>query len=338
MTKSLKTASQPLITKPNVPLRDLATGVMLGVRDEDTVSSLAGRLARLNNELDEKGQARIKDAAGGATLAEIVRGLFDAIDADRIEETATITSGGAEPTDAQRDQARDKLVGQAANVFTGPLINLLEGIRREKEQTIDHDNLDKLIEAGWSGDAKENAAALAKDFSSYLEEHRDQIEALSIFYTQPARRSEITYPMIKALLDALKADRPKLAPVRVWRAYALLDEYKGADAANELTALVALIRRVCGIDEKITPFSDIVRRNFQTWILKRHSGAGEKFTGEQLEWLQMIRDHIIISIHLDRDDLDMAPFGGKGGLGRMYQLFGERMDDVIIELNEALAA
>jgi len=52
----------------------------------------------------------------------------------------------------------------------------------------------------------------------------------------------------------------------------------------------------------------------------------------------MIRDHIVTSFHLDRDDLNMAPFDSKGGLGRMYKLFGERMDDVIDELNEALAA
>ena len=51
----------------------------------------------------------------------------------------------------------------------------------------------------------------------------------------------------------------------------------------------------------------------------------------------MIRDHIITSFHLDRDDLDMAPFDGKGGMGQMYNLFGDRMDDVIDELNEALA-
>ena len=57
VTKSLKTASQPLITKPSVPLKDLAMGVMMGVRDEDTVSSLAGRLARLNKQLDDKEQA-----------------------------------------------------------------------------------------------------------------------------------------------------------------------------------------------------------------------------------------------------------------------------------------
>ena len=65
VTKSLKTASQPLITKPSVPLKDLAMGVMMGARDEDTVSSLAGRLARLNRQLDHDEQERIREQASG---------------------------------------------------------------------------------------------------------------------------------------------------------------------------------------------------------------------------------------------------------------------------------
>ena len=337
VTKSLKTASQPLITKPSVPLKDLATGVMMGVRDEDTVCSLAGRLARLDKQLDDNDQARITEAAGGVPLHLIVSRLFNAIDPDRIEEEAAKAAGGAEPTDAQRAQARDKLVGVAANVFTGPLISLIDGIRREKEQTLDHDNLDTVLAQGWSGDAKENAEAMTKEFADYLQQHRDEIEALTIFYSQPARRSQITYAMIKTVLDTLKIDRPKLAPLRVWRAYALLDDYNGVDPVNELTALVALIRRVCGIDVKLVPYADIVRRNFQNWILKRHSGAGKKFTGEQLDWLRMVRDHIATSVHLERDDLDMAPFDAKGGLGKMYQLFSAGMDGLIDELNEALA-
>lgn len=338
VTKSLKTASQPLITKPTVPLKDLATGVMMGVRDEDTVSSLAGRLARLDRELENSDRARISELSGGKQLSEIVGDLLSAIDPDRIEETAKLAFKVEEPTDEQRTHVRDKLVGQAANVFTGPLINLIDSIRREKEQTIDHDNLDTVLRAEWDGDAKENAQNLIKDFAAYLEEHRDKIEALSIFFSQPARRAEITYSMIKSLLDALRTDRPKLAPTRVWSAYALLDEHKGTNLANELTVLIALIRRVCRLDEKISPYADTVRRNFQAWILKRHSGAGQKFNDEQMEWLRMIRDHIATSIHIDRDDLDMAPFDAKGGLGKMYQLFGESMDTVLHEMNEALAA
>jgi type I restriction enzyme, R subunit len=69
---------------------------------------------------------------------------------------------------------------------------------------------------------------LVKDFAAYLDDRRDQIDALTIFYGQPARRSQVTYGMIKAVLDSLTIDRPKLAPLRVWRAYALVDEYKEA--------------------------------------------------------------------------------------------------------------
>ena len=338
VTKSLKTASQPLITKPTVPLKDLAMGVMMGVRDEDTVSSLAGRLARLNKQLDEREQARITEAAGGIGLSAIVKELFAAIDADRIEEIAREAAGGIEPTDNQRDQARDKLVGHAASVFTGPLIELIDSIRRDKEQTIDHDNLDSVTRAEWEGDTAENAKALSQDFESYLAENKDAIEALTIFYSQPARRAAVTYDMIKQVLDRLKKDRPKLAPLRVWQAYAHLDAYKGANPTSELTALVALIRRACGIDQTIAPFSDTVRKNFQDWIMKRHSGAGAKFTDEQMDWLRMIRDHVINSFHIARDDLDLAPFDAQGGIGRMHLLFGEKMDDVIGELNEVLAA
>lgn len=72
--------------------------------------------------------------------------------------------------------------------------------------------------------------------------------------------------------------------------------------------------------------------------MKHHSGAGEKFDEEQMEWLRMIRDHVAASLRFERDDLERAPFDGRGGMGRMYQLFGEGMDRVIGELNEVLAA
>ena len=39
-----------------------------------------------------------------------------------------------------------------------------------------------------------------------------------------------------------------------------------------------------------------------------------------------------------RDALEYAPFDAKGGLGRMHQLFGDGMDELLDEMNEALAA
>ncbi|WP_103974111.1 type I restriction-modification enzyme R subunit C-terminal domain-containing protein, partial [Methylovulum psychrotolerans] len=341
VTQSLKTASQPLITKPTVALKDLAMGVMMGADDADTVSSLAGRLARLNQQLSPAEKAKINQAAGGVELSHIIGNLFAAIDADCIDKQARDVAGLPEEADlnaSQRQQAQTQLVKQAASIFTGDLIELLDGIRRDKEQTIDHINLDSVIFSGWASTAQSNAATLSQAFADYLASHQDQIEALSIFYQQPHRRRELTYSLIHDLLDILKADKPQLAPLQVWQAYSQLDNYQGQQPGSELTALVALIRRVCGLDAKLTPFDDTVRRNFQNWIMKRHAGNAEKFNEEQMAWLQMIRDHIASSIHIDRDDLDMSPFDGQGGLGKMYKLFGAQMDSVLDELNDALAA
>ena len=341
VTKSLKTASQPLITQPTVPLKNLAMGVMMGAHDEDTVSSLAGRLARLNRQLNGVEQERIREKAGGIELSAIVGDLLSAIDPDRIDAKAREIEDVPEDTDPSPPahfQAREELVGEAANVFNGELIELIDSIRRDKEQTIDHESLDTVLKAEWEGDAQENAEALVKDFRDYLEANRDEIEALTIFYAQPYRRRDLTFEMIREVFEKLKTDRPRLAPLRVWQAYSVLDEYNGRQPASELTALVALIRRVCGIDTKISPHSETVRRNFQNWIMAHHSGSGEKFNEDQMDWLRMIRKHIITSFHLDRDDLERAPFDGKGGMGQMYKLFGDRMDNVIDELNEALAA
>ena len=341
VTISLKTTSQPLITKPTVPLKDLATAVMMGIRDEDTVSSLAGRLARLDRQLDHTEKKRIKEKSGGTELTQIVGNLLAAIDPDRIQEKAReikpVPDDG-EPTPEDCNKAREQLIDEAASVFNGELIELIDSIRRTKEQVIDHEGLDTLIHAGWKGDSYENAEAMVQDFKEYLQAHRDEIEALTIFYDHPHRRSELTYIMIREVFDKLKDDQPRLSPLRVWHAYALIDEYKGNQPVSELTALVALIRRVCGIDATISPYAETVRRNFQNWIMKHHSGSGEKFNKEQMEWLHLIRDHIISSFNLDRDDLELAPFDSKGGLGQMYILFGDRMDSVIDELNEVLAA
>jgi type I restriction enzyme, R subunit len=52
----------------------------------------------------------------------------------------------------------------------------------------------------------------------------------------------------------------------------------------------------------------------------------------------MIKDHIATSFHLDVEDLDYTPFDAQGGIGKMHQLFGEDMNNIIKELNEALVA
>ncbi|MCB0752742.1 MAG: type I site-specific deoxyribonuclease, partial [Ignavibacteriae bacterium] len=78
-------------------------------------------------------------------------------------------------------------------------------------------------------------------------------------------------------------------------------------------------------------------KNFQDWVFKKQAGA-TKFNEEQMQWLRMIKDYVVSSFHIDKDDFDLNPFNAQGGLGKMWQLFGEQTEEIINELNEALAA
>lgn len=341
VTKTVKTASPQLITKPTVPFKDLAMEVVMGSSDTDTVSSLAGRLARIERQLTGEQKASIAEKVGGHSLQQMIHGLFGAIDADAVEtkacEIAKVPTGSNPGNDA-REQAQSQLVADAVAPLTGAAVTLIVESCVANLQIIDNDTLDVLQRAEWDKDASGNAEMLTQDFKSFLETNKDQLAALTIFYDQPQRRQEVTLQMIQDVLAKLKADAPKLAPLRVWQAYEQLKGNKLTAPQNELTALVALIRHVCEIDAELQPFSDTVRRNFQDWIMKRHSGKQAKFTDAQTNWLQNIRDCIIQSFRFERNDLELDPFDAQGGLGKMYQLFGDDMDVLIDELNGELTA
>ncbi len=148
--------------------------------------------------------------------------------------------------------------------------------------------------------------------------------------------------MIKEVFDKLKLDKPILAPVYVWAAYSQLDNVKTQSIASrpldQLTALVSLIRRACGIDSELKAFDATIDENFKNWIFKQNAGKHNRFTPEQMDWLRELKNHVVNSYHIELEDLDYTPFDEKGGRGRMYQLFGAEMNAIIEELNEVLAA
>ena len=341
VTKSLKTDSRPLERKPTVALKDLLTAVAVGARDEDLFTSLANRLIRLERQLTAKEKQDFQTRTNGQSLQHIARNLLNAYDPDYIEDQARrkfALPADQNPQPPELETIQQELLQTAASVFTGELNTYIENVRKAHEQIIDTVNIDQVDHYGWDTAVKEKAATFAADFRAYIEQHKDEITALQIFYSQPYRRRELTLTMIKELLEKLRSDKPQLAPAAIWQAYEQLDNVKCGNPQSELTALVALVRRVIGIDAALTPYDRIVDKNFQDWVFKKQAGAAPKFTAEQMEWLRMIKDHISMSFHFDREDLEYAPFDAKGGLGKMWQLFGEKMDEVIAELNEGLVA
>jgi type I restriction enzyme R subunit len=142
--------------------------------------------------------------------------------------------------------------------------------------------------------------------------------------------------MMKELVDHLITDKPLLAPLHIWQAYSTLEKVEGSPK-NEMIALISLLRKITGIDKDLTSFEKTVDKNFREWVFKKQAGT-IKFNESQMNWLRMIKDHIATSIHLDYNDLDYTPFDALGGKGKMWQLFGDKCESIIKELNEVLAA
>jgi type I restriction enzyme R subunit len=131
-----------------------------------------------------------------------------------------------------------------------------------------------------------------------------------------------------------------LTTERLWSAYARVGTnlVKGTDARRQLTDLIALVRFAIGLDDELKPFREQVDKRFQEWIFRHNARRTTAFTPEQTEWLRLMKDHIASSCCITREDFDYAEFANKGGLQKVWQLFGKDLDEVMKEMNEELVA
>jgi type I restriction enzyme R subunit len=87
----------------------------------------------------------------------------------------------------------------------------------------------------------------------------------------------------------------------------------------------------------LEPFPETaVNQRFERWRTEQER-TGVIFTEAQMEWLVMIKDHIASSLGIGMEDFESVPFNQKGGAVKALQLFGNRLNNILEELNEVLA-
>jgi len=339
--QSLKTDSRPLERKPSVPLKDLMMNIAMGNRDKDVMLSIANRLTRLDKAASQEEQKRFQEVSSGVSLKDIVKDLLNAHDPDYIQERTREKfnlKADDEITPDQLEDVQKEISENASAVFNNPQVrDYIENVRKIHEQIIDTVNIDTVVNAGWQKQTLKQAQEIIQTFRDFIEENKDEITALKIFYDQPYRLKDITFKMIKELHAALQKPPYSLTPERLWNAFYQVDSKKvrGISTKRMLTDIVSLLRYELKIDKELAPFSEIINRNFKAWVFKKNAG-NIQFTEEQMDWLRMIKDHITSSMKITRDSFDYTPFIESGGLGRYYQVFGQDYENILNEMNEEL--
>jgi len=343
VTESELADSQPLERQKHVPMRDLLEHVAMGGTDPAALSSLASRLARLDKQCGPEEIQRVFEV-GGTTLKGISHALVDALDPDRQLGAARQTfklPAAEQPTAAQLQQAAQALMKSAvAPLAEKPALRkLVQELKRQFDQIIDEVSQDELLaDTGLSADARDKARALVVSFEAFLQEHKDELTALQFFFSVPYR-DRLHYGDIKELAKSISAPPHAWTPEKLWHAYELLDKDKvrGASGKRLLTDIVSLVRFALHRDNELVPHVERVKERFTNWLAQQ-ANTGRKFSGEQVAWLQMIRDHVAASWEIEIDDFDNVPFVQEGGLGRAMQVFGKELVGLLREINEAVAA
>lgn len=337
ITESDKNDSHPLERKKTIPFEKLINGIAIGKRDEDTLLTVTGRLAKLNVQINDEQRTELEEVAQGRTLSDIMNDLMDATDADKQVEKAIELSGNEEPTEDEIATATTELTTRACAVFDDPKFReTLITIRKQQYQTIDTVSQDTLISAEFE---KGQAEETVQSFKQFMDDNKDEILALQIIYNQPYDKRHLTFEMIKNLANSMKKPPYNLNTELVWLAFEQLDKdrVKKRSADKLLTDVISLVRFGLEKNERLIPFHLTVNDRFDHW-LENQQKAGNEYSPEQMEWLKMIKDHIASSIEITVEDMDYVPFHEYGGAGKANAVFGDQFSNIMTELNKVLAA
>src|SRR5439155_13387616 len=222
--------------------------IAIGAREPELLSSLAGRLIRLDKRIEPAVRAEVEKLSDGKTLSNIARDLLDAIDPDKIEQ-----HGGS----SSRETA-EFIQKSVAPIATNPdLRNKILALQRVADQTIDTVSQDKLLFAGADAKTTEATRDTIKSFRDYIEQHKAEIEALQILYSRPFKK-RLTEESLRELEAKLK---PKFGPQpvpKLWNAFSSCSRVPvgRVSQTRRFTDLVSLVRTAIEPTTPLEPFEE----------------------------------------------------------------------------------
>ena len=145
----------------------------------------------------------------------------------------------------------------------------------------------------YSGFSKETARTFIDNFEKYLDDNKDQIEALRIIYN--AEDITITHSMLVELRDSLLAESRQFGIYQIWKNYKILDEDGDVDELdiksnfNALTNLIQIVRYAFKRNQKLTSLITGYAKRFSLYC----GQAQRVLTDDQQDLMRRIAEYVI---------------------------------------------
>lgn len=160
-------------------------------------------------------------------------------------------------------------------------------------------------------------------FARFVKENPAKVEAIEILLDRP---QEWSTEALEELMKKLSSTSERFTVENLQKAHQV--QYHKA-----LVDIISMVKHAAREQEPLYTAAERVRNAFDRLT------RGKQFTDEQSQWLQRIREHLVANLTIDKDDFEVVPiFTHFGGWGRANRIFNNQLDDIIRDLNEAIAA
>lgn len=203
---------------------------------------------------------------------------------------------------------------------------------RDPNQLIDDISEDHVLDTGHEPQSFTQVATVIHAFKQFVDQNIDELTALQILCKRPGAQGTLNESNLKELEEALQQHSSSLSRESLWLAYKNRSPERVQGNTEQRTDLISLVRFAMEYNLFLEPFSATVNRNFEEWL------DGTDFNAEQHEWLKMIRDHIATSLDIQMSDFEYTPFAELGNGAKVYELFGDDLDNLLRELTKKLVS
>jgi type I restriction enzyme, R subunit len=105
-----------------------------------------------------------------------------------------------------------------------------------------------------------------------------------------------------------------------------------AKGFNALADVISIVKHASAVQSPLLTAEERVNRAVDKFI------ASHKLTPEQMQWLSLVREHLVKNLSMDEEDFDLTPLlEMRGGKAKAKKVFAD-LPRLVLELNEAVAA
>jgi len=157
-------------------------------------------------------------------------------------------------------------------------------------------------------------------FATFIQSRQSEIEALQVLMNRPHEwRTDVLEGLRQKLRAASFDERDLQKASRI--------------VHHRLADIISLVKHAAKEEAPIYTAEERVDR-VMSQLETQH-----RFSDDQLQWLQLIREHLVKNLTIELDDFDLMPiFTDRGGLARAGKLFEQNLRPLVDQINMKVAA